>query len=85
MSNGEGHLCSFVGLIALQAAGMFMVNDPDWAPIFAPSGFLAREGDHISREVYSKTLELIARDGPDAFYYASVSLLSHLAPHLRLL
>lgn len=67
---------SFVDLIALQTAGMFMVNDPDWAPIFAPKGVLAREGHHISRKVYSKTLEAIARDGPDAFYYVSVSLLS---------
>jgi gamma-glutamyltranspeptidase/glutathione hydrolase/leukotriene-C4 hydrolase len=72
----RGSKYSFVDLMALQAAGMFMVNDPDWAPIFAPDGALAREGDYISREVYSKTLEAIARDGPDAFYYVSVSLLS---------
>jgi Gamma-glutamyltranspeptidase len=70
---------SFVNLIALQTAGMFIVNDPDWAPLFAPKGFLVREGDHISREVYSKTLEAIARDGPDAFYYVSVSLHSQFA------
>jgi gamma-glutamyltranspeptidase len=58
---------------------MFMVNDPDWAPIFAPGGALAREGDYISREVYSKTLETIARDGPDAFYYVSPSILTAIA------
>lgn len=60
---------SILYLTALQIAGMFMVGNPDWAPIFAPNGVLVREGDYISREVYSKTLEAIARDGPDAFYY----------------
>jgi len=65
-----------IDLIALQATAMFMVNDPDWAPIFAPKGILAREGDYISRKAYSKTLAAIARDGPDAFYYVSASLLS---------
>lgn len=70
VSMGPKHF--FIDLIALQATGMFMLNDPDWAPIFAPRGILAQEGDHISREVYSKTLEAIARDGPDAFYYVSV-------------
>ena len=68
-----------VYLIALQNGGMFMVGDPDWAPIFAPNGVMVREGDYISREVYSKTLEAIARDGPDAFYYVSVSLLCPFA------
>jgi hypothetical protein len=71
-------------LIVLQTAGMFMVSDPDWAPIFAPKGILAREGDYISRKAYSKTLERIARDGPDAFYYVSVSLLSPFSTTLTL-
>jgi len=67
---------SFVGLNALQSGGIFMISDPDWAPIFAPNGVLAREGDYISRKMYSKTLKAIAREGPDAFYYVSGSLLS---------
>lgn len=66
---------SFIDLIALEIAGQFIVSDPDWAPIFAPNGVLAREDDYISREAYSKTLEAIARDGPDAFYYVSASFL----------
>lgn len=45
-----------------------MVDDPDWAPIFAPNGYLARRGDRIQRLNYSKTLRAIAEEGPDAFY-----------------
>jgi gamma-glutamyltranspeptidase len=55
-------------LISLQTSGDFMLHDPDWAPIFAPHGYLARHGDHIERLNYSRTLRMIAEKGPDAFY-----------------
>jgi gamma-glutamyltranspeptidase / glutathione hydrolase / leukotriene-C4 hydrolase len=45
-----------------------MLGDPDWAPIFAPDGYLARRGDDIERFNYSRTLRTIAEHGPDAFY-----------------
>lgn len=45
-----------------------MLTDPDWAPIFAPDGYLAQRGDHIERINYAKTLKTIAVEGPDAFY-----------------
>lgn len=45
-----------------------MLGQSDWSAIFAPEGKLLVEGDLIVRESFSKTLETIANDGPDAFY-----------------
>jgi gamma-glutamyltranspeptidase/glutathione hydrolase/leukotriene-C4 hydrolase len=45
-----------------------MLNNPDWAPIFAPNGRLARKGEKIRRTNYARTLKSIADNGPDAFY-----------------
>jgi len=45
-----------------------MLNNPDWSAIFAPDGYLLREGDIIRRTNLSRTLAMIARDGASAFY-----------------
>jgi gamma-glutamyltranspeptidase len=45
-----------------------MLDDPDWASIFAPEGRLAEEGERIQRANYSSTLRRIAEEGPEAFY-----------------
>lgn len=45
-----------------------MLDNPDWRAIFAPQGVLLKEGDRIHRTNYSRTLSIIAEQGPDAFY-----------------
>lgn len=45
-----------------------MLKDPDWQPIFAPEGRFLNEGEIIRRRNLSRTLAIIARDGPNAFY-----------------
>lgn len=50
-----------------------MLENPDWASIFAPSGKLARMGEKIKRTNYANTLRMIADDGPEAFYSVRLS------------
>jgi len=45
-----------------------MLHDPDWSPIFAPDGQLLKEGEVLRRTNLSRTLSVIAEEGPDAFY-----------------
>ena len=45
-----------------------MLKNPDWRAIFAPHGKLLQEGDLIERKNLSRTLEIIANEGPEAFY-----------------
>ncbi|KAG5638640.1 hypothetical protein H0H81_011359 [Sphagnurus paluster] len=45
-----------------------MLNNPDWSAIFAPKGYLLREGEVIRRTNLSRTLELIAKEGSKALY-----------------
>lgn len=61
-------------MLCLQGCEDFILGDPDWAPIFAPGGRLARRGEKIARVNYSNTLKTIADEGAEAFY--SVRLLS---------
>jgi gamma-glutamyltranspeptidase/glutathione hydrolase/leukotriene-C4 hydrolase len=44
------------------------MRDPSFAEVFAPSGKLAVEGELIKRPSLADTLEIIAQQGPDAFY-----------------
>jgi gamma-glutamyltranspeptidase / glutathione hydrolase / leukotriene-C4 hydrolase len=55
-------------LILLQIFSVLLLGNPDFTAIFAPGGFLLREGDIIRRINYSKTLSTIANEGPSAFY-----------------
>ncbi|XP_006461504.1 gamma-glutamyltransferase [Agaricus bisporus var. bisporus H97] len=52
----------------IQMYSSLMLDSPDWSAIFAPQGMLLKEGDRISRANYSRTLSIIAEQGPDAFY-----------------
>ncbi|KAJ4483462.1 nucleophile aminohydrolase [Lentinula aciculospora] len=45
-----------------------MLNDPDWSPIFAPHGALLKKGELIRRLNLSRTLSIIASEGPESFY-----------------
>lgn len=51
---------------------MFLHN-PDWSHIFAPNGVLLKEGDTIQRVNFSRTLGVIAEQGPDAFYRGEIA------------
>ncbi|KAL0956594.1 hypothetical protein HGRIS_002731 [Hohenbuehelia grisea] len=50
-----------------------MLENPDWSSIFAPTGTYVREGDIIRRTNLSRTLEIIASKGPDAFYRGPIA------------
>jgi len=45
-----------------------MLKNPDWSPIFAPSGRLLKEGERISNPNLSRTLSTISKKGANAFY-----------------
>lgn len=46
----------------------FLSTDSSWAIDFAPNGTRLGQGDIMTRKRYADFLELIAHDGPDAFY-----------------
>ncbi|KIY53111.1 gamma-glutamyltranspeptidase [Fistulina hepatica ATCC 64428] len=50
-----------------------MLNNSDWAAIFAPDGRLLREGEIIRRTSYSRTLALVAEHGGNAFYKGPIA------------
>ncbi|PPQ98636.1 hypothetical protein CVT24_003969 [Panaeolus cyanescens] len=50
-----------------------MLNNPDWSSIFAPFGRFLKEGELIRRTNLSRTLDIISREGPDAFYEGPIA------------
>jgi gamma-glutamyltranspeptidase / glutathione hydrolase / leukotriene-C4 hydrolase len=50
-----------------------MLHNKDWSAIFAPNGVRLREGDTIQRTNFSRTLAIIAKDGPDAFHHGPIA------------
>ncbi|KAI1770774.1 gamma-glutamyltranspeptidase [Hypoxylon cercidicola] len=51
----------------------FLTDDPSWAIDFAPKGELVKLGETITRKRYADTLEVIAAEGPDAFYTGAIA------------
>ena len=51
----------------------FLSLNPTWAVDFAPNGTRLGVGDTIYRKRYADTLEVIGRDGPDAFYTGAIA------------
>ncbi|KAK2627462.1 hypothetical protein QTJ16_003428 [Diplocarpon rosae] len=51
----------------------FMATDPSWAIDFAPNGTMVTLGQTMTRKRYADTLELIANEGPDAYYHGHVA------------
>ncbi|KAI4859265.1 gamma-glutamyltranspeptidase [Hypoxylon rubiginosum] len=51
----------------------FLTDDPSWAIDFAPKGELVKLGETITRKRYADTLEIIANEGPDAFYTGAIA------------
>lgn len=53
---------------AAQTHSKLMLDNEDWSAVFAPEGKLLLQGETIRRTNYSRTLETIANEGPEAFY-----------------
>ncbi|KAI5857382.1 gamma-glutamyltransferase 1 [Durotheca rogersii] len=53
--------------------GNFLTDDPAWAIDFAPKGYRVKLGETITRKRYADTLEVIATEGPDAFYTGAIA------------
>ncbi|KAJ9645076.1 hypothetical protein H2201_001130 [Coniosporium apollinis] len=58
---------------ATAGPGNFLVDNPTWALDFAPNGTLVGLNDTITRKRYADTLEIIALEGPDAFYTGAIA------------
>ncbi|EPS38126.1 hypothetical protein H072_8148 [Dactylellina haptotyla CBS 200.50] len=50
------------------AKSNFLIENPTWAMDFAPNGTLVGVGDIMYRKRFADTLEIIAKEGPNAFY-----------------
>ncbi|KAF9071681.1 gamma-glutamyltranspeptidase [Rhodocollybia butyracea] len=50
-----------------------MLHNPDWSSIFAPRGRFLKQGEVIRRTNLSRTLSIIASEGPDAFYKGPIA------------
>ncbi|KAK1984168.1 gamma-glutamyltransferase 1 [Colletotrichum cereale] len=51
----------------------FLTQDPSWAVDFAPHGHRVKLNETITRKRYAQTLEIIAKEGADAFYTGSIA------------
>jgi gamma-glutamyltranspeptidase/glutathione hydrolase len=60
-------------MVSATATSNFLLNDPQFAFDFAPKGRLVRINETISRKRYADTLEVIAEEGPDAFYEGPIA------------
>ncbi|PCH43856.1 gamma-glutamyltranspeptidase [Wolfiporia cocos MD-104 SS10] len=50
-----------------------MLHNPDWSAIFSPSGRLLEAGETIRRTNLSRTLAIIAKEGPGALYKGPIA------------
>ncbi|KXH63363.1 gamma-glutamyltranspeptidase [Colletotrichum salicis] len=53
--------------------GNFLTDDPSWAIDFAPHGTRLKLNETITRKRYADTLEVIAKEGADAFYTGAIA------------
>ncbi|KAK7961575.1 Gamma-glutamyltransferase [Apiospora aurea] len=53
--------------------GKFFTEDPSWAIDFAPHGYRVKLNETMTRKRYADTLEVIAKEGPDAFYRGAIA------------
>lgn len=59
--------------ITVERRDDFFTKDPSWAVDFAPNGKRVEVGDWITRRRYADTLEVIGREGVDAFYKGAIA------------
>lgn len=55
------------------SGGKFFTEDPSWAVDFAPHGYRVKLNETMTRKRYADTLEVIAKEGPDAFYAGAIA------------
>lgn len=67
------YMASAISSAGENSTSNFLVNDPQFAQDFAPKGRLLRLNETITRKRYARTLETIAREGPDAFYEGPIA------------
>ncbi|KAK6501406.1 hypothetical protein TWF481_009246 [Arthrobotrys musiformis] len=60
-------------LVRASAPTFFLVEDPAWAQDFAPNGTLVKLGETMYRKRFANTLETIANEGVDSFYYGPIA------------
>ncbi|KAG0200299.1 hypothetical protein BGX28_006581 [Mortierella sp. GBA30] len=65
----------------LQVYKTLMESQPDWSAVFAPNGTVLREGQWIKREALANTLEVIGRDGANAFYTGPIA--QNMVDHIQ--
>lgn len=66
--NVHSHDSSTLLMLVEQFYPDLMLNNPDWNSTFAPHGALLKEGELIRRPNLSRTLSIIASEGPESFY-----------------
>lgn len=54
-------------------SGSFFTDDPSWAIDFAPHGTRVQLNDTMTRKRYADTLEVISKEGADAFYTGAIA------------
>ncbi|ETS73187.1 hypothetical protein PFICI_15132 [Pestalotiopsis fici W106-1] len=54
-------------------SGSFFTDDPSWAIDFAPHGRRVQLNDTMTRKRYADTLEVISKEGADAFYTGAIA------------
>ncbi|KAF8441532.1 gamma-glutamyltranspeptidase [Boletus edulis BED1] len=57
----------------IQTYSDLMLHSKDWSAVFAPEGKLLLQGETIQRTNYSRTLDIIANEGPRAFYKGPIA------------
>ncbi|CAO3597520.1 unnamed protein product [Absidia cylindrospora] len=57
----------------LMRAESWLLEDDKFSKIYAPTGTIAKPGDIIKRPTLANTLEIIAQEGPDAFYTGRIA------------
>ncbi|CAO3597298.1 unnamed protein product [Absidia cylindrospora] len=57
----------------LQLAEAWLMESPEFRKVYAPTGSIAQPGDILKRPNLARTLEIIAKEGPDAFYTGKIA------------
>ncbi|KAI9252906.1 nucleophile aminohydrolase [Phascolomyces articulosus] len=70
---GEGFRATPLLEQRLKAGESWLMTMPEWTEVFAPNGTLAKAGDLIIRSKLAKTLETVAKEGPDSFYHGFIA------------
>jgi len=50
-----------------------MLTSPAWSKVYTRNGALLVEGDFVQRLNYGRTLEMIAKEGAQAFYHGEIA------------